>query len=66
MDSLTAKEYDPALAKKAVRNVFDNTTMIPVYTMVRGAIVQPYVHDTGFYTESNFWYWTPAKAWVSK
>jgi peptide/nickel transport system substrate-binding protein len=64
--ALTAKEYDPALSQKAVRYLFDNVTFIPVYTMQRGAVVQPYVHDTGFMTQANFWYWDPAKAWMSK
>ena len=64
--SLTAKEYDPALAQKAIRYLFDEITFIPVYTMQRGAVVQPYVHDTGYMSQANFWYWEPAKAWISK
>jgi ABC-type transport system substrate-binding protein len=64
--SLTSMEYDPALAQKATRYLFDNVTFIPVYTMQRGAVVQPFVHDTGFLSQANFWYWEPAKAWLSK
>jgi peptide/nickel transport system substrate-binding protein len=65
-DSLTAKQYDPALAKKAVQYLYDNTTIIPIYAVSRGDVLQPYVHDTGFYTQNNFWYWTPSKTWMSK
>jgi peptide/nickel transport system substrate-binding protein len=65
-DSVTAKEYDPALAQKVVQYIYDNTTFIPVYTMNRGAVVHPNVHDTGFYAQQNFWFWNPAKAWLSK
>lgn len=65
-DSLTAKQYDPALARKAVQYLYDNTTVITVYAVSRGVVLQPYVHDTGFYTYQNFWYWDPAKTWLSK
>jgi hypothetical protein len=65
-DSVTAKEYDPALAQKVVQYIYDNTTFIPVYTMNRGAVVHPNVRDTGFYAQQNFWFWNPAKAWLSK
>jgi hypothetical protein len=65
-ESLTSEEFDPALAQKAIRYLFDEVVFIPVYTMQRGAVIQPYVHDTGFLSQTNFWLWNPAKAWLSK
>jgi peptide/nickel transport system substrate-binding protein len=65
-ESLTADEYDPALAKKAIQYLYDNTSIIPIYAVSRGYVLQPNVHDTGFYTQQNFWYWEPAKTWLSK
>jgi peptide/nickel transport system substrate-binding protein len=64
--SLTAKQFDPALAKKAVQYLYDNTTIIPIYAVTRGWVLEPYVHDTGFFGQQNFWYWEPAKTWLSK
>jgi peptide/nickel transport system substrate-binding protein len=65
-DAVTSVDYDPVLAQKVIQYLFDNTTVIPVYTMNRGAVVHPNVHDTGLYDQQNFWFWSPAKAWLSK
>jgi peptide/nickel transport system substrate-binding protein len=64
--SLTAKQFDPELAKKAIRYLYDNTTIIPIYAVTRGWVIEPYVHDTHFFSAQNFWYWEPAKTWLSK
>jgi ABC-type transport system substrate-binding protein len=64
--SLTAQQYDPALAKKGIQYLYDNTTVIPIYAVTRGYVLEPYVHDTNFFYAQNFWYWDAAKTWLSK
>jgi peptide/nickel transport system substrate-binding protein len=61
-----AKEFDPALTKKVTKYIFDNAMFLPVYCISRGQVMQPYVHDTGFYTSHNFAPWEPANTWLSK
>jgi peptide/nickel transport system substrate-binding protein len=64
--SLASKQFDPAQSKKAIQYLYDNTTVIPIYAVTRGWVIKPYVHDTGFFTQQNFWYWEPGKTWLSK
>jgi len=65
-DGCATKNIDPAVSQKAVRYVYDNAMVTPLYCTTRGDIVAPYVHDTGFYTLGSFIQWTPANIWMSK
>jgi ABC-type transport system substrate-binding protein len=64
--SITSPDYDPALVQKCVKYYFDNATFNSIYANPRGAVLPPWVHDTGFYTRHRFWYWDPADCWMSK
>jgi len=64
--SLTAQKYDAALTQKAIKYMFDNKMVAPVYAVSRGVVMPTKVRDTGFYTRHSFWFWEPANAWISK
>jgi peptide/nickel transport system substrate-binding protein len=63
--SLAAQEYDVAQSQKAIKYLFDNAAITPVYALSRGEVMSSKIHDAGFYTRDSFWYWEPANAWLS-
>ncbi len=64
--SLTSREYDPALMQKIVQYIFDNAMVNYLWTVSRGDVVYPYVHDTGLYTLQAWNFWHPGDAWLSE
>jgi peptide/nickel transport system substrate-binding protein len=65
-DARLSPTYDPELMKKYIRYIYDNAVIIPLWAPPRGDVIQPYVHDTGFYSLSGWTEWTPADTWLSK
>jgi peptide/nickel transport system substrate-binding protein len=64
--SLSSKAYDPELAKKEVRYLYDNAIVAPLWAGSRGDVLQKYVRDTGFYTGSAWTAWRPFNTWLDK
>jgi peptide/nickel transport system substrate-binding protein len=64
--SADSPEYDGVLAQKMVKYIYDNALITVIYLLPRGAVVQPYVRDTGMYTYSGWPTWDPADTWLDK
>jgi ABC-type transport system substrate-binding protein len=56
-------EVQEADTKKAVRTIYDNAMVIPLWTITQPYVMRPYIRDPGFATMQT---WYPAKAWISK
>lgn len=65
-DAADTRDYEPAMTQKIVQWFYDNLAMIPLYTLSRGDVLQPYVHDDGFATYSWCHYFDAADIWLSK
>ena len=65
-DSLHSASFEPELAKKMVRYLYENALVIPVYEITRGAVLKDYVHDGGFYSKQAWPGWEPANLWLDK
>jgi hypothetical protein len=66
LQSLAAKDYDPALMQKVVQYCYDNALFTPAWAAARGDVIKPYVRDTGFYSLQSWGSWKPYQAWLSK
>jgi peptide/nickel transport system substrate-binding protein len=64
-NSLSAQEYDVVQAQKAIKYLFDNAAIMPVFAQSRGEVMSSKVHDSGFFTRDSFWFWEPANTWLS-
>ena len=65
-DSLHSASFEPALAQKMIRYLYDNALVLPVYSIARGVILKDYVYDGGFYSQQVWPYWEPANLWLDK
>jgi ABC-type transport system substrate-binding protein len=65
-ESMSSRDYDPVLVQKVLRYIHDEAMFLPLYCISRGHAIQPYVHDSGFYTKLGWTQWTPADCWLSK
>jgi len=66
LDSKHSKEFNPEKMKKAVKYLYDNALVLPLYTITRGHVLKPYVNDTGFYSKQTWPGWEPANVWLDK
>ena len=64
--SLKSPEYDPALMQDIVRYIHDTAMVNYLWTGASIGVVNPYVHDTGLYTQQVWSLWHPGDAWLSK
>jgi peptide/nickel transport system substrate-binding protein len=62
----SAKEYDPALVQKILKEIYDEVMFSPVYCIIRGVATTTKVHDSGFLVPYGPSSWEPANAWMSK
>ena len=64
------REIDPAKAKTIsdtlIQNIYDDATMIPIYSNAMGYVVAPYVKDSGVFDYLDFSVWSPESTWLSK
>jgi ABC-type transport system substrate-binding protein len=65
-DSLHSAQFEPALAQKMIRYLYENALVLPLYSISRGVILKNYVHDGGFYSKQTWPYWEPANLWLDK
>ena len=64
--SMSSKDYDPALVQKVLRYMYDEAMFLPLYCISRGHALKPYVHDAGFYGMQSWAAWQPAECWMDK
>jgi peptide/nickel transport system substrate-binding protein len=62
----SAKDYDPALVQKILKEIYDEVMFSPVYCIIRGVATTTKVHDSGFLIPYGPSSWQPANAWLSK
>lgn len=64
------REIDPVKAKaigdSLIQSIFDDATMIPIYSNAMGYVIAPYVKDSGVFDYLDFSVWTPESTWLSK
>ena len=65
-DSLHSASFEPALAQKMIRYLYDNALVIPLYQITRGAVLKNYVHDGAFYSKQAWPGWEPENIWLDK
>jgi ABC-type transport system substrate-binding protein len=65
-DSLHSASFEPALAQKMIRYLYDNALVIPIYQITRGAVLKNYVHDGAFYSKQAWPGWEPENIWLDK
>ena len=66
--ALRTTDYD-VLKKNCqtvVKHVYDEALVLPLWTLAKPWVLNPSVHDTGFFSSGSIFYWTPAKAWIEK
>ena len=66
-EALTAKDFQvhKKLTQKAVKFIYDNTMVIPLWEVPNYAVHQEYVYNTNFFTP-RIMEWTSGKAYISK
>jgi peptide/nickel transport system substrate-binding protein len=64
--SIGSKEFDPDLIKKVNQYMYDNALSTYLFDNARGAVLQPYVRDTGFMSMQTWPGWQPANVWLDK
>jgi peptide/nickel transport system substrate-binding protein len=65
--SISPTTYDPKLAQKVCRVLYDNAKVIPISEGGRGYVFQNYVMNGGFgQRNAYFWAWDWTHAWLNK
>jgi len=65
-EAVTSREPDMPKLKNAVRKIYDEATVIPIYFTGAGWAHAKKVHESGFLSLEGSQDWTPEKAWMSK
>jgi ABC-type transport system substrate-binding protein len=64
--SINSVDFDPTLAQKVTRYIYDNALINCLYATPRGAVMRDYVKDTGFLAGQSWPIWYPADVWFNK
>jgi peptide/nickel transport system substrate-binding protein len=63
-------EADPVKAKQLsdelIQMVWEDASIVPLYSNAMGYVLTPQVHDTGIFEGPDFMFWRPADTWISK
>jgi len=65
-ESSTLTEVDADMLREIASMIYEDAMVIPLYGAVSGAIVQDYVHDTGYLEGGVHFQAQPENAWISK
>ena len=49
-----------------VKHVYDEALVLPLWSLAKPWVLNPSVHDTGFFSTGSIFDWTPEKAWIAK
>jgi peptide/nickel transport system substrate-binding protein len=62
---MSTRQMEPAKMQALMQLLWDDVTNFPVYYLPMAHAVPSYVHDMGFQTLSDFFFYTPEKGWLS-
>jgi hypothetical protein len=60
------REVDNKALSARCKDVYNEALMLPLWTLAKPWVLNPSVHDTGFFSTGDIFDWTPEKAWISK
>ncbi len=64
--SLASKDFSPSAEQQVIRYLYDNALVLPLWAGSRGDAVQPFVKDSGLYTQQTWTGWKPYQTWLNK
>ena len=48
-----------------IQAMYDDCTVLPIYSSAKGFILAPYVHDSGIFNYVDYSVWDPELTWLS-